>query len=82
MMKYYEAGNEVDMLADIRVPTLIVWGTEDRNKLDDEAQQLDALLPLSRLALIPDAAHYVHEEKPAESAAAVIAAKDFWAAAR
>ena len=82
MMSYYESGNEVEMLGEIRVPTLIVWGTEDRNKLDDEAQQLDGMLPVSRLALIPDAAHYVHEEKPTESAAAVIAAKDFWAAAR
>lgn len=82
MMQFYQAGNEVGMLPDVRVPTLIVWGTEDKNKLPDEAQQLDALLPNSRLALIPDAAHYVHEEKPAESAAAIIAAKDFWAAQR
>ena len=28
LMKYYESGNEVDMLAYIRVPTLIVWGVE------------------------------------------------------
>jgi len=82
MMQFYESGNEVDMLPDMRVPTLLVWGTEDKGKLPDEAQQLDAMLPISRLALIPDAAHYVHEEKPLESAAAIIDAKDFWAAAR
>jgi len=82
LMKFYESGNEVDMLNYIRVPTLIVWGVEDKSKLDDEAQQLDGMLAESRLALIQGAAHYVHEEKPLKSAAAIIAAKDFWAAAR
>ncbi len=82
MMKFYEPGNEVAMLADVRVPTLIVWGVEDKNKLPDEGQQLQAMIAGSRLALIADAAHYVHEEKPAESAAAIIAAKDFWAKRR
>ena len=82
LMKFYESGNEVDMLAYIRVPTLIVWGVEDKNKLDDEAQQLAGMLAESRLALIQNAAHYVHEEKPLESAAAIIAAKDFWATTR
>ncbi|MBT8422895.1 MAG: alpha/beta hydrolase [Gammaproteobacteria bacterium] len=82
MMQFYEAGNEVEMLADLRIPTLIVWGTEDKNKPDGEAEKLNELFPVSRLALIPDAAHYVQEEKPLESAAAIIDAKDFWAAAR
>ncbi len=82
LMKFYEAGNEVEMAANVRVPTLIVWGVEDKNKLPDEGQQLQALIPGSRLALIAAAGHYVHEEKPAESAAAIIAAKDFWGQAR
>lgn len=82
MMQYYESGNEAAMLPETRVPALIVWGTEDKGKPDGEAEEIDAMLPNSRLALIPDAGHYVHEEKPLESAAAIIAAKDFWAAPR
>jgi pimeloyl-ACP methyl ester carboxylesterase len=82
MMKYYKSGDEEQMLADIRVPTLIVWGEEDKSKPDGEAELLAASLPNSRLALVPAAGHYVHEEKPLESAAAIIAARDFWAAGR
>ena len=82
MMKYYKSGDEEQMLADIRVPTLIVWGVEDKSKPAGEAEQLAAALPISRLALVPGAGHYVHEEKALESAAAIIAARDFWATDR
>lgn len=82
MMKYYKSGDEAGMLADLRVPALIVWGVEDKGKPDGEAEQLRDMLPISRLAKVADAGHYVHEEKPLESAAAIIAAKDFWAATR
>jgi len=82
MMKFYKSGDEEGMLDDMRVPTLIVWGDEDKSKPAGEAEQLAAALPVSRLARVPEAGHYVHEEKPLESAAAIIAAKDFWAAAR
>ncbi|MEE4186084.1 MAG: alpha/beta hydrolase [Gammaproteobacteria bacterium] len=82
MMKYYKSGDEEGMLPDIRVPALIVWGVEDKSKPDGEAELLAAELPNSRLALIPGAGHYVQEEKPLESAAAIVAAQDFWAVNR
>ena len=82
MMSYYVAGNEVEMLNDIRVPVLIVWGQQDHNKPVSEATELQALLPGSRLVMIEDAAHYVHEEAPEQSAKAIIDARGFWAQLR
>lgn len=79
MMGFYAAGNEIDMLDKIEVPVLIVWGAEDKSKPKDEADNLDAMIPNSRLVKIDNAAHYVHEEKPREAADAIITAKDFWA---
>jgi pimeloyl-ACP methyl ester carboxylesterase len=82
MMGYYVAGDEVAMLQDIRVPVLIVWGEQDKNKPLSEATELQALLPGSKLVLINDAAHYVHEESPAAAARAIIDARGFWAQLR
>ncbi|MGI9290373.1 MAG: alpha/beta fold hydrolase [Gammaproteobacteria bacterium] len=82
LMSYYVAGNEVEMLDDVRVPVLIVWGVQDKNKPENEATELQSMLPGSRLVLIDDAAHYVHEEAPVESAQAIEAARDFWAQVR
>jgi pimeloyl-ACP methyl ester carboxylesterase len=82
MMNFYKSGDEEIMLAKVRVPTLIVWGVEDKGKPDGEAELLRDILPNGRLVLVQNAAHYVHEEKPAETAAAIIAAKEFWGAQR
>jgi pimeloyl-ACP methyl ester carboxylesterase len=78
LMGYYKAGDEIDMLADVTVPTLIVWGQEDKRKPPGEATQLSDMIAGSRLVIVEDAAHYVHEEKPQVAANAIIAAKDFW----
>ena len=45
-------------------PTLIVFGVEDRNKSMEEALQLKNGFKNSKLELIKDAGHYVHEESP------------------
>lgn len=79
--KYYVAGKEAEMLDDIRVPVLIVWGAEDP-KPPGEAEQLRDSLAVSRLVKVPNAGHYVHEEAPEATAAAVRAARDFWGAHR
>ena len=42
LMGYYKAGDEIEMLSDIRVPTLIVWGSQDRGKPAGEAEQLQS----------------------------------------
>jgi pimeloyl-ACP methyl ester carboxylesterase len=78
LMGYYTAGNEVNMLADVQVPTLIIWGLEDKRKPQGEAEQLNEMIAGSRLVTVEDAAHYVHEEQPQIAAQAIIDAKDFW----
>jgi pimeloyl-ACP methyl ester carboxylesterase len=82
MMSYYVSGDEVGMLDDIRVPVLTVWGRADSRKPESEAMELQELLPGSRLVLVDDAGHYVQEEAPAETAAAIREARGFWAQTR
>jgi len=79
LMGYYKAGDDVALLADLKVPTLIVWGMEDLRKPAGEEIELRDSLAISRLAPVEDAGHYVHEEKPAAAAQAIIDAADFWA---
>jgi pimeloyl-ACP methyl ester carboxylesterase len=79
LMGYYRPSDEVELMADVKVPTLIIWGAQDKRKPAGEAETLRDGIPGSRLIVIPDAAHYVHEEKPEVAARAIIEAKDFWA---
>jgi len=81
LMGYYSAGNEVSLLPDIDVPTLIVWGKEDKRKPAGEETELQNSIAGSQLVLIENAGHYVHEEQPQQAADAIIAAKDFWKSA-
>ena len=61
--KFYDA-NEADLMHRVNNPTLIVFGVEDRNKSMQEALQLKNGFRNSKLELIKDAGHYVHEESP------------------
>jgi len=71
LMKQYREGEEIPLLARVRVPTLIVWGDRDRNKTLAEAEELQQRIPGSTLVHVPDAGHYVHEESPEAVAAAI-----------
>lgn len=51
-------------LAGIRVPTLVVTGTEDVLIVPAESERMAAAIPGARLALIPDAGHLVAFERP------------------
>lgn len=64
LMQQYEEGAEIPLAARVRVPVLIPWGNQDRNKPPAEAQTLQRLLPGSTLVRFDDAGHYVHEEQP------------------
>jgi pimeloyl-ACP methyl ester carboxylesterase len=64
LMKQYAEGEEIELASRVRVPVLIPWGDQDRNKPLAEADQLQALLPGSTLVHFADAGHYVHEEAP------------------
>jgi len=81
LMGYYRPSDEIPLLAKVKVPTLIIWGAMDKRKPAGEAEELSNAIAGSRLIKIENAGHYVHEEKPAEAAQAIIDAQDFWAAA-
>ena len=63
LSKSYDA-NEADLMSDVELPTLIVFGIEDRNKSMEEAMRLKNGFKNSRLEIIQNAGHYVHEESP------------------
>src|SRR5690606_23892735 len=65
LMGQYDDADEAALLKNVRVPTLIVWGAQDR-KPQGEFEELHGLLPGSTAVLVGDAGHYVHEEAPAE----------------
>ena len=76
MMGQYSEPDEVPMLPRLTVPSLIVWGQQDRNKTMGEFEELKAKLPLNTAVLVPTSGHYVQEEAPAETAAAMNAFVD------
>ena len=63
MSKFYVA-NEKELLPEIDVPTLIVFGQEDRTKSLEEAIALNQNIRDSKLILIEKVGHYVQEEAP------------------
>jgi 3-oxoadipate enol-lactonase len=55
-----------DRVADIRVPTLVICGEEDKPTPPELSRELHAMIAGSRLALIPRAGHLTNLERPAE----------------
>lgn len=53
-----------DLLPTISVPTLILWGDDDRRSPMSVAQQLYEAVPGSELVIIPDAGHMSNIEQP------------------
>lgn len=53
-----------DFLKDITSETLVIWGDQDRTYKWEQVADLWHKIPDTRLAVIPDAAHAVHLEKP------------------
>lgn len=82
MMSFYEPAREVEMLPDVDVPTIILWGAKDRNKNPAELARLVAGLSegLGEPVVIEvaDSGHYVHEEGAEESATGLIARRSVW----
>ena len=71
LMKQYSEGEEIALASHVKVPTLIPWGNEDRNKPRDEADELQRMIAGSKLVRFDGAGHYVHEEAPDGVAAAI-----------
>lgn len=53
-----------DLLPSIDVPTLLLWGENDRRSPIRIAQQLHAAIPAAELAIIPNAGHLSNLERP------------------
>jgi pimeloyl-ACP methyl ester carboxylesterase len=51
-------------LAEIRVPTLILWGEGDRILGTKDAARFHSAIPQSKLVWVPDCGHVPHLEKP------------------
>jgi pimeloyl-ACP methyl ester carboxylesterase len=62
-----------DLLPDIRVPTLLVWGDADQRSPVRVAYQLRDAIPKARLAIISGAGHVSNLEAPAQFNAEVLA---------
>jgi len=60
-----------DLLPNIRVPTLLVWGEEDQRAPLTVARQLRDAIPEARLVIIPGAGHVSNLEQPVLFNAAV-----------
>lgn len=73
LMGQYQDADEVPMLAGVRVPSVVIFGAQDRGKPDPrgEFEELKRRLPDSEGAWVGISGHYVQEEAPAETAAAM-----------
>ncbi|MCC7258079.1 MAG: alpha/beta hydrolase [Gammaproteobacteria bacterium] len=78
LMGQYRTGEEPAAARRVRVPTLVIWGLQDRSKQPGEAAAVRDLIPGAVLIEVPEAGHYVHEEQPAAVAAAIMAGADRW----
>ncbi len=60
------------LLAEVRLPALVVWGAENRVVPIACAHQYVEALPDARLDVIPDAGHFIEIEQPQALASAII----------
>lgn len=76
LMGQYQDADEIPLLAQVKVPSLIVWGAQDRGKPAGEFDELKSLLPAAATVYVETSGHYVQEEAPAETAAGMFALAD------
>ncbi len=67
-----EAGRVTDRLGDLRVPTLVLWGEEDRIVPVELGERLARELPEAHLVTLPGVGHLPPEEDPEASLAPVV----------
>jgi pimeloyl-ACP methyl ester carboxylesterase len=65
-------GADAGRIAELKLPTLIMWGGRDRLIPPGDAERFHHDIDGSRLAIFPDLGHVPQEEDPARIAAAVI----------
>jgi 3-oxoadipate enol-lactonase len=59
-------------LEDIRVPTHVMVGSEDRLTTPEMCREIASMIPGAKLTIIPDAGHLINIERPAEFNAVAI----------
>ena len=59
------------LLERIRIPTLVLWGKQDRILPPEEGLRLATEIPRARLVVLPDTGHIPQEETPEEFSHAV-----------
>jgi pimeloyl-ACP methyl ester carboxylesterase len=59
-----ERPDSTDVVAGLRVPTLILVGAEDELTPADESRKMADAIPGSRLEIIPQAGHLSNMEQP------------------
>jgi pimeloyl-ACP methyl ester carboxylesterase len=65
------AGQRTHLLAEVRAPTLILWGERDRLIPPSDAQLFARALPGAELHVLPGLGHVPHEEDPETTTALV-----------
>ncbi|MBW3620590.1 MAG: alpha/beta hydrolase [Actinobacteria bacterium] len=65
MLHAFADADLTDALPGISVPTLLLYGEDDRRSPPPVAESLASSIPGSRLVFVPDAGHDVHVEAPA-----------------
>lgn len=70
-LRRWDASRVEREAAQIRQPTLLVWGEEDRDIPLRDGECLHALIPHSRLIVFPACGHLPQEERPEEFAGLV-----------
>ncbi len=66
-----DSGALAPVLDQVRQPALLVWGAQDRVIPLAQGEELDRILPDSRLVVLEDCGHLTFLEKPEETLAAV-----------
>jgi len=66
MAKALADADTTDLLPNIKVPTLLLWGEDDRRSPLSVAEQFRDAIPSSELVVIPRAAHISNMERPEE----------------
>ena len=56
--------DERAVIGNIAVPTLLIWGADDRITPLEEGRRMAEVIPGARLEVIPDAAHLCYVERP------------------
>ena len=68
-MDQVPAEGDVAKLTSLPMPTLILWGGQDRLIPPENARRFDADIPHSRLVMFEKLGHVPHEEDPASTVA-------------